>query len=400
LRILYLVFYYFPRASAATWSTFALTKRLSQKHDVDLLIPDIEYETQLSMKDSEKAQIGSLVKVHRTPGFKIPEELAPIVAPLFMFLEGVKLVKNCNVIVCQFQPHHFVFLAGIALGRVFRKPVIARANDVYREMGEKFSLIQRMNQIRRHMYGIINESFVRYADAFLVVCKENRDLIISRTGSLENIGISHNGVDVEEFQVLDKNANRITLRMPLKENVILFTGRFSGAEYRLDILLEGYALVREALPNSSLYLVGDKLPKRLEERAIQLGVKIIGPVPREKIRCFIAAADVCIGPLGKTQAIPLKVLEYMAARRPIVTGFGSVSEELSLNGFNCLIAEMTSRSVADNIIKLLTDEDLQRRLVENASKTVERFYWNNIALEFEEKILEISKRGTTITRSR
>ena len=209
MRILYLVFYYFPRASAATWSTFALTKRLSQKHEVDLLIPNIEYQTQLAMQDSEKAQIGNLVKIHRTPWFKIPEGLAPIVAPIFMFLEGVKLAKNCNVVVCQFQPHHFVFLAGIALGRVFRKPVVARANDVYREMGEKLSLIQRLNQIRRHMYSNINETFIREADAFLVICKENRDLIISRIGSLENIGISHNGVDGEEFQVLDKNANRV-----------------------------------------------------------------------------------------------------------------------------------------------------------------------------------------------
>ncbi len=392
MRILYLVFYYFPRASAATWSTFALTKRLSQKHDVDLLIPNVEYKTQLSMQDSEKAQIGNLVKVHRTPWFKIPEELAPIVAPMFMFLEGVKLAKRCDVIVCQFQPHHFVFLAGIALGKVFRKPVVARANDVYREMGEKFSLIQRMNQIRRQMYSIINEAFIQEADAFLVICKENRGLIISRIGPLENIGISHNGVDGEEFQNLDKNANRMILRIPLKENVILFTGRFSGAEYRLDILVEAYALVREVLPNSRLILVGDKLPKKLEERATQLGVIIIGHVSREKIRCYVAAADVCIGPLGKTQAIPLKVLEYMAAGRPIVTGVGSVSEELALNGFNCLIAEMTSRSVADNIIKLLTEEDLPRRLVENASKNVKRFYWNNIALEFEEKILEISKK--------
>jgi glycosyltransferase involved in cell wall biosynthesis len=398
LRILYLVFYYFPRASAATWSTFALTKRLSQIHDIDLLIPNVEYKTQLNMQESEKAQIGSRVNVHRTPWFKIPEGLAPILAPIFMFLEGVKLAKSCNVIVCQFQPHHFVFLTGIALSRVFRKPVVARANDVYREMGEKLSLIQRMNQIRRHMYSNINETFIREADAFLVVCKENRDLIISRTGSFENIGISHNGVDGEEFHLLDKNANRAMLRIPLKENVILFIGRFSGAEYRLDILLEAYALVREVLPNSCLYLVGDKLPKKLEERANQLGVKIFGHVPREKIKSFIAAADVCIGPLGNTQAIPLKVLEYMAAGRPIVTGVGSVSRELALNGINCLIAEMTSRSVADNIIKLLTDEDLQRRLIKNASTTVKLFYWNNIASEFEDKILEISKRGPTSTR--
>lgn len=391
MRILYLVFYYFPRASAATWSTFALTERLAGNHEVHLVFPNVSYPISLSAEESARALSGSRVIHHRTPRFRIPEGPAQTIAPLLLFFEGLKVGRGCDAVVCQFQPHHFVFLAGIAVAKLLGLPVVARANDVYREMGEKLSPLQRLNLIRRRMYNAINERFVKWADAFLVVCSENRDTLTSRVGSLPSIYINHNGVDPDEFQNLDRGAARKSLGVEEWQRMILFTGRFSGEEYRLDVLLEAYAVVKKDHPETLLYLVGDGLPKVLEEEASRLGVKVVGHVPRRRIAEFLAASDICIGPLGRTQAIPLKILEYMAAGRPIVTGRGSVSTELAVDGENCLTPAMEPRALADAITRLLEDDELRKRMVLNASKTVKGFYWDRIASELEEMVLEAVK---------
>ncbi len=398
MRILYLVFYYFPRASAATWSTFALTERLAKNNEVYLVFPNVGYPIALGGEEVAKALSGSHAIHHRVPRFKIPEGPAQTIAPLFVFLDAMKTGRRCDAVVCQFQPHHFVFLAGIAVGKLLGLPVVARANDVYREMGEKLSPIQRINLARRRVYNAINEWFVGLADEFLVVCEENRDTLISRVGELPNIRISHNGVDPEEFQNLDRVAARKSLGIEEEQRIVLFTGRFSGEEYRLDVLLEAYSLLKSRHPEALLYLVGDSLPKTLEGEALRLGVRVVGHVPRRRIAEFLAASDVCIGPLGRTQAIPLKVLEYMVAGRPIVTGSGSVSRELAIDEVNCLAPAMEPVAIADAITRLLDDEGLRERIIRNASETVKRFYWDNIASELEEtlhKVVDGYKKGNS-----
>ena len=133
------MFYYFPRASAATWSTYAITKRLASKHTLYLIYPYINYRTSLKTEDATLSQKNNSAILHRVSTIGLPEALAPILAPILMFFEGMKLVKSCDIIVCQFQPHHFVYITGVILAKIFNKPIVARANDIFHEMGENKS---------------------------------------------------------------------------------------------------------------------------------------------------------------------------------------------------------------------------------------------------------------------
>jgi glycosyltransferase involved in cell wall biosynthesis len=349
----------------------------------------------LSAEESTKALLGSKVIHHCTPRFPIPEGPAQTIAPFFVFLEGLRVGRNCDVVVCQFQPHHFIFLAGIATGKVLGLPIVARANDVFLKMGEKLSFFQRLNRVRRRMYNIINEYFVKWSDVFLVVCSENGDILRSRMSSLNNILINHNGVDPTEFLHLNSKKDRDALDIKDCQKMILFTGRFSAEEYRVDILIGAYAIVKKKYPEALLFLVGDNLPKALENEALKLNVRVVGHIPRKDIIKYLSASDICIGSLGKTHSISLKILEYMAAGKPIVTGKGSVSEDLAFDEKNCIMADMKPEAIANAIIRLLDDNELANKLVQNASETIKGFYWNNIAFELEtiiNKTVEEAKR--------
>jgi len=243
---MYLVHYYFPNLRAATWSTYSLAQILSRRNNVTILAPNINFKSGLRDLVLELYRSQNDAAEKKSPNFLIPLNIAFIVAPIFQFLSGLELAKKCDVILCQYHPHHFTALIGLLLGKIFRKPVVVRANDIYREMGvEDKTLHQKLNRYRKLIINTFNESFIRFADAFLVTCRENKEILESRKGHLENVSYSFNGVDPSEFSSLNVKDAKKNLNFTEGRTIILFTGRFSGPEYKIDVLLRSFELFRE-----------------------------------------------------------------------------------------------------------------------------------------------------------
>ena len=390
MRILYIAYYYLPVASAATWSTQAITKRLAKNHEVTLLVPNIDYDIKLDSKKVIQEESKNYSRIIRTPKIILPQNLAPILTPLFLFIKGLKMGRKSDMIFCQFQPHHFTYVVGLFLGKILRIPVVARANDVHRDMGvEPSGLSQKINGIRRTMFNVLNERFVKYAQKFLVVCSENREILESRIGKLSNIEVSFNGVDFDEFKECNMDVSRAALGIDQDRKLILFIGRFSGSEYKIEVLLDAFKLIRQKLQESMLLLVGDKLPDNIAGKyKTTSDVRVFGPVDRDEVKRFIAAADVCVGPLGSTRAIPLKVLEYMACGKPVLTGLNSVSKDLAVDKRNIVCVSPESHAVAASCIKILTDEEYAQYLGINARETASKFSWDRIVSDLNDNIIE------------
>lgn len=390
LRILYIAYYYFPSVSASTWSTHAITKRFAKKYEVTLLIPNINHEKKLENNTTIQEELKNSSIIIRTPKIALPQNLSPLISPFFLLLRGIMLGKNANMIFCQFQPHHFTYIVGIILGKIFRIPVIARADDVHRDMGvQSQNFLQKMNDTRRTIFNTLNELFVKTADAFFVVCSENRDILEWRLGKLQNIKVSYNGVDLDTFKECNKIISRDVLKIEHDKKLILFIGRFSGPEYRIEVLINAFNIVQDEFPKSMLYLVGDTIPNSIKNKNVMSSnVMIFGPVSRNKIKHFIAAADVCIGPLGSTKAIPLKVVEYMACGKPIVTGINSVSRDLAVDKSNLVIVSPKAQTVAASIIQIFSDEEYAQNLGMKASNTVLKFSWDRIVSDLSRDIME------------
>lgn len=390
MRILYIAYYFLPAASAATWSTQAIAKRLADVHEVTLLVPNISYDVKLTSKKVLQEESKNSSTIIRTPSISLPQNLSPILSPLFLFIQGLKMGRKYDMIFCQFQPHHFTYVVGVFLGRILRIPVVARANDVHRNMGvEPSGLGKQLNSLRRAMFNVVNERFVKYAQKFLVVCSENREILESRTGYLSNITVSYNGVELNEFKECNRNISRDVLEIKQDRKLILFIGRFSGPEYKIEVLLDAFGLIRQKLQGSMLLLVGDILPEEVARKYTATSdVRVTGPVDRDEVKNFIAAADVCIGPLGATRAIPLKVLEYMACGKPVLTGLNSVSKDLAIDNRNLVCVSPNSHAVASSSIKILTDEVYAQNLGSNARETVLNFSWDRIVSDLNVVIID------------
>jgi glycosyltransferase involved in cell wall biosynthesis len=124
------------------------------------------------------------------------------------------------------------------------------------------------------------------------------------------IDVVPNGVDTELFRPADRDAARLKLGLPLNRAIVVCVAGFF-AHHALDFLIAAAAKSK-----ALLVLVGKDGPS---------GGDIIhaGKVPHEAVPDYLAAADACAyvlkAPHVQFGFSPLKLYEYMAAGRAVVT---------------------------------------------------------------------------------
>jgi glycosyltransferase involved in cell wall biosynthesis len=138
----------------------------------------------------------------------------------------------------------------------------------------------------------------------------------------EKFLVEPNGVDLDLFKPMSKDEARKKLSLPPDMRLSLYVGRFF--EWKgLGILVDAAESLKEG---SVLGLVGDSAErfKVITGRDPHPNMKFFGDQPYPEIPLWIAAADVLLV-LGTKKDVqsykytsPMKVFEYMAAKRPIV----------------------------------------------------------------------------------
>ena len=172
--------------------------------------------------------------------------------------------------------------------------------------------------------------------------------------------------------------------------VVLFVGlmaRLDGVETLIRAARE--IISRGRSGNCVFILLGEgpekpRLERMVQELGLQSRVLFTGRVSYEKVKNYLALADVCVAPDEKNEFTDhftlVKVLEYMKAGRPFV-GF-RLNETCAIAGEAGCYAESFDEFV-EKIEWLLDNPDLARRLGEKGRERIEKqFLW-----EHQEKAL-------------
>ena len=396
MQILFLAYYYLPHIGGGTWFPHYISKKLSLKgHKVILLVPNIDH---IMCNDDKSIQVfekKNPSEVIRTPFFKVNRFIAPFLTPFFVFLCGMKLTKNSDIILCQFHPHHFMSIVAVMLGKISKIPVVIRADDTLREINIlNKNLSETIIIFFQLVANLINLQFVKKCTQFNVISREAKlsvtPFLTKSNSKSPEIGVIPNGFE-PPTKTFDKNTARRILRLPLQSKILLFVGRYSDKMYGIDIVFQALPLMRSYVPEILLVLVGDQMtPKQaelIESGKMSKLIRVIGPVRHDLVPLFIEAADICIGPLMNTQAVPLKVLEYMALGKPTITGIHSVHSEVALDGFNCVCINVNPIDFSSKVAKLINDKDYACFIGSNAQRIARQFTWDKIADITEKKLL-------------
>lgn len=189
-----------------------------------------------------------------------------------------------------------------------------------------------------------------------------------------------NGVDLERFQaVTPADLEAVREKYHLGGKIVLFMGLTSyqpnkeAIKFLMKKVFPGL-LIR--LPDARLAIIGGAVGYQRDWLIAP------GNIPYQEIPAFIAASDVCVAPVFSGSGTRLKILEYMAASRPVVsTGKGAEGIHIEA-GKNIVVAEEDDFSKA--VECLLLDPGLAADVGRAGYKIVEKEYsWEKILANFQ-----------------
>ncbi len=212
----------------------------------------------------------------------------------------------------------------------------------------------------------------RWADGVVVVSEADARAVGGLLPALSPLVVP-NGVDIEKYHPQLEDS------LSLKHPAVVFTGKMDFRP-NVDAMVWFYdrvwPLVRDAVPDVHLYVVGKSPHARLSSLARDPAITVTGYV--EDILPYFGGADVYVVPLRVGGGTRLKVLEAMAAGLPLVSTTLGVEGISLVPGTHALLAD-TPLEFSRAIHSLLKDAK-RRRALGNAARefVLERYNWCQI----------------------
>ncbi|HSW89033.1 MAG TPA: glycosyltransferase family 4 protein [Candidatus Saccharimonadales bacterium] len=193
----------------------------------------------------------------------------------------------------------------------------------------------------------------------------------------KNITVIPNGVNISYYTSHNKKTSG-------NANILLFMGLLSyfpndeGLQYYLSKI---HPVIKKYIPDIEFHIIGKDAPTWLEEESKKdKSIKLLGFV--EDTRSYITNATICIAPLLSGSGTRLKILEYMAIKKPIVATIQAAEGIEVTNKKNILLASNTDEFIQE-IISLFNNKKLSKDLGIHAQKLVKDTYdWKIIGKEF------------------
>jgi len=204
-----------------------------------------------------------------------------------------------------------------------------------------------------------------------------------------------NGVEARSSYPSSCEVGELKKRLGLEDSkVILLYTRFF--EYRIEKVIEILKLVRKELGNVKLLVVGkgefgeeQKLMGLAAKEGAEGSIVLAGWVQPSKIPTYLATGDVAIYPFDDTllnrAKCPGKLIELMVAGKAIIAErVGQIAEYIEDGKSGLLVDPDDVLSFSSAINMVLRDDELRRRLSENARKRITNvFNWNKLLKNVE-----------------
>ncbi|MDE2750202.1 MAG: glycosyltransferase family 4 protein [Chloroflexota bacterium] len=188
-----------------------------------------------------------------------------------------------------------------------------------------------------------------------------------RDNNMPPIEVVRNGIDLDEWPpVADSVVDDLRQRLDLPgKRVILIAGRLT-AEKGLRQMLLVLSQLQKTLPDLRLLVLTSRdIDSQVPAEFAHLRPAICrgGWLSGEELRAAYQLADVVAVPSIYLDPFPTVVLEAMAAGTPVVaSAFGGAREAVVDGETGFVVNPFDSAALCDSLLRLLTDDDLRRRM--------------------------------------
>ena len=301
-----------------------------------------------------------------------------------IYLQGPVVVGLATTIVAKIlgKPVVIKFVGDIAWETAFNRKKTSKFLDEFLEFPEGGGYIKFILQIQRFVF-------------------KNADMIITPSNYLKKILTTFYYIDSEKIKVI---YNSIDLRAYDKTvgkkfddldgyPVITTIARLVPWKC-VNEIIEAVPKVIKKYPTTKLLIVGDGPEKEnLEKSSVELGisnhVRFTGNVGRGKVIELLKKSDIFILN-SRYEGLPHVVIEAMACKIPVIATNISGTKEVVVNEKTGMLIEAGNiEDLVKKIFFLLENEDIRKKLVEEAyKKIVDKFTWDKNLCVLEKTLEE------------
>jgi glycosyltransferase involved in cell wall biosynthesis len=232
-----------------------------------------------------------------------------------------------------------------------------------------------------------NMKGLKKADNIITISEFSKDEIVKYLKYPEDrIEIVYPGVD---HSVYYKKRDREILRkhnIQDNEKIVLYVGSETPRQ-NVPVLIEAFSMLKKIIPNIKLIKIGESQSYGARRKILNLIMKLDlvediifpGYVPEEELPLWYNASDILVYPCDYA-GFGLPPLEAMACGTPVITSNTSSLPEVVGNG-GIMVDPHDVEAMALHMHNVLTQDDLNKKLVEHGLKRSKLFTWDKAAKE-------------------
>jgi len=250
---------------------------------------------------------------------------------------------------------------------LFDIPLVYDAHNVESERLRSMTKVSKLYVTFVAQMEILGASI---SDKIFAVSEEDKEQLLALNIAREKIKVIPNSVEIDKFSPA---VDGMTVRNKYGLNgkmVFIFHGALGYPPNKEAVaILLNYVMpiILKKYPFCYLLLVGKAPPKVSKPNVLVTGFV-------ENLPEYIAAADIALVPLLRGGGTKIKMLEYMACGKAVVSTWKG-AEGLDLqNGKEVLLCERPDSQFIDLVFKLVEERDLMNTIGTNARKKVESCY--------------------------
>ena len=387
MKLLILTQYFPPEVGAPQNRLYELALRLESKGiDISVLTAMPNYPQMVVHKEYKgkcycKEEMNGL-KVHRSWIYvSKSKSIIPRLLNYFSFVFsslwfGLFKIKKQDVLLVE-SPPLFLGITAYLLSRAKGAKMIFNVSDLWPESAEKLEIIN-------------NKTLLSLATKLEEFCYRKSALITGQTQGIvrniktrfpnKNVYWLKNGVDIKFYDVNKAQSEANVWRKAngySDEDFILFYGGIIGHAQGLDIILNAAKMVEDKSGIKFVMLGSGPEKERLlalKEELKLNNLEFYDAVPKTKMQEIIMDMNATIVPLKRLDlfkgAIPSKIFENLALKKPILLGLEGEAKELFIDEGNCGLAfePENTEELVKQILVLYNNPELSKQLGENGLK--------------------------------
>lgn len=405
-RIMVMVEYFPPRLGGDR-RIFEIMKRLSSRFDIHFVTLPPSYTLFIRKIDSYNTTENLVYCAGmRGHNIQLPRSiwklwkkrflLAFLVTMSYLLLRTMgKIAQLKPDIVVIDHTSAYTGLLGFISSKILNKKLLVEYNDL--QALYTFNLVQgRVAQflltIVRSMLVFVEDTMVKHGWKVTAITDFIRDYA-SRRETRNDVIVIPDGVDTSSFDPskFDGEEMRSKYGVGGENRLCVYAGRIewcAGAQ----ILVETANLLRKET-NIKFLIVGEGNPQIIEELSRCNNVIYTGPVFKEDVPRYLAAADIVLVPFPSSIAShsisPLKLFEALSMGKPVVaSAVSGIMEILSCEEFHGILASEDPNCWVSAITKLANNGDGNIYVEERNRKIVlSKYDWNWLSEQFG-KVIE------------